>query len=542
MKRLKHLIGKAAAVSASAALMLTAATMPRASAQGEVRLLMNLIGGGSVIGIGYQLEAAVGTVKDYEVTLDGVSIEPAEDGTFSTYDYAMNMTQPHKIKVTDKTGAAVLEKETSVCAYLKSLISTPGNEQYAKLAKNMLWYGGAAQTYFGVDTEHLASDGISESDILTTDLPDDQFDKNKFNDKLGNHGAPVRYVGMNLSLQSEIKFSLFFEQSYGSNYAEKYLETCYFGGKRVVPVKNGSGYQVSVTVNAKDLDKTLKFADEDDLTQDFRPMQYIYAAVNSGNKSLGRVCGALHFYGYAVNNPGYATGDVVYKWETLPEYSGRATTYDYSYTGGNAQLDDYAFNNHLYAAALTDEDYAAYAGAMIEITCAASGQNKTIRALVVDSMMIANNPGREKGDVDLDKFAFEELTGATTGDFNITWRVVELEPALGSYINYAVEQAGQWYVKIQPRNTLYPLSKFEYKVSDGVYREIKREQENMYVLNDDDMKPFPLNNLTFRMTDIFGETVEDTGINLGISGDEKITSFTVLEPRTDGVQFSRTID
>ena len=48
-----------------------------------------------------------------------------------------------------------------------------------------------------------------------------------------------------------------------------------------------------MTVNAKDLDKTLKFADEDDLTQDFRPMQYIYAAVNSGNKSLGRVCGAL---------------------------------------------------------------------------------------------------------------------------------------------------------------------------------------------------------------------------------------------------------
>ena len=538
MKRLKQQIGKAAAAALSAALMLTAAPMPHASAAESVVLKMNLIGGGSVIGIGYQLEPVSGTLKEYEVALDGLSIEPESDGTFSTYDYAMNMTKTHTVKVTDKTGETVLEKETSVCSYLNTLIKTPGYEEYYYLSRNMLWYGGAAQKYFGVDTEHLASTGISSSDLLMTDLPEDDFNKDKFNQKLGLHGAPVKYVGMNLSLQSEIKFSLFFEPNYNEAPAVEYLKTCSFGGKRVNPVKNGNGYQVSVTVNAKDLDTSVKFADEDDLAEAFRPTQYITAAVKSGNKSLCMVCDALYLYGYAVNNPGYATGDVVYKWETLPEYTGRATTYNYQYQNGNAHLDDYAKAHNLYAAALTDDDYKAYAGAMIEI----NREGRKIKALVVDKMPISDNPGRDKGDVDLDPAGFEALTGANTGDFPITWRVIELEPAQGSFISYRLQHGtNQWYIKIQPRNNLYPLKKFEYMDDNDVYHEVTRTDDNCYEIQYADEKPFSQHHMTFRMTDIFGETVTDNNVDLDIPLEELKTDVNLPVPE-NGVQFGRTIE
>lgn len=538
MKRLKQRIGKAAAAAVSAALMLTAAPMPRASAAGGVHLLMNLIGGGSVIGIGYQLDAAPGTLDGCKVTLDGETVEPADDGTFNTYDYAMNMTKTHTVKVTDNTGETLLEKETSVCSYLQSLIAQPtGYEGYIQLAKTMLWYGGMAQTYFGVDTEHLASDGISGSETVTAELPEDVFNKDKFNQKLANNGFALRYVGMNLSLQSEIKFSLFFEPTQETSYAEQCLSLCTFGGKPVKAVKAGKYYQVSTTVNATALDTAVKFSDDISMTEAFRPTQYLYAAIRSGNPKLAVVCDALYCYGYAAKTAGSSTGDVVYKWETLPETSGRATTYNYQYQNGNAHLDDYAKAHDLYAAALTDDDYAAYKGAMIEISCG----SRKIKALVVDSMPLADNPGRKKGDVDLDPAGFNALTGDTTGDYDITWRVVELEPARKSYISYHLEHGtNQWYIKIQPRNNLYPLAKFEFADENDAFHEVACTDDNCYEIQYS-KTPYDQHHMTFRMTDIFGETVTDSDVDLDIPLEELSENVNLPVPE-NGVQFSRTID
>ncbi|MBQ5334744.1 MAG: hypothetical protein J6Z45_02230 [Oscillospiraceae bacterium] len=546
MKRLKHLIGRAAAVSASAALMLTGLQMPAVSAAEEAKLLMNLVGGGSVIGIGFQLKVP-GELSDYTVTLDSQSVTPDSAGIFTSYEYAMNMTKKHTVTV-KKGGETVLEKSASVCSYLNELLKDSSYDAYFDVAKAMLHYGASAQYYFGIDTMNPADEGIGDPEVYHS-LPLSGFDKKAFAKQFDDIDAPVSYAGMNLSLQEQTKFTLFFKVKNDPAAAQQFLEKCEFHGEAAVVTKNGNEsesakyLEVSTYVNAKDLDKQIKFTSSNgDIAGNAAPTDYMSAAVETGNKQLGGLCQDLYNYCVAAQNAGYATGDVIYKWETLPGYTGRVTTYNYQYEGGNAQLDDYAYDNHLYGAALTDEDYEAYMGAMIEITCSASGITKTIRALVLDSMMIVNNPGRQKGDVDLDPAAFKELTGETEGDFPITWRVVDLKPAKSPYINYAVEKAGQWYIKIQPRNTVYPVKKFEYKDNNGVYHEIPRKQENMYALDDEAMKPFPLNNLTFRLTDIFGETVEDTGVDLGIAAGEEITAFTALEPRTSGVQFSRILD
>ncbi len=543
MERLKHLTGRVTAAAASAVLLLTAAPMPAAAEAGTPTLLMNLVGGGSVIGIGYQLKVP-DTLSDYTVTLDGEAVTPAEDGTFKSYEYAMNMTAPHKIVVT-KGGEEVLTKETSVCSYLNTLLSDRSYSTYFGIAKSMLFYGGCAQAFFGVDPEHPANAGISESEVLKEEIPTDSFSKQNFNYLLDQSGAPVDYVGMNLALQSEIVFSLFFTATNSSQYAEDYLNLCTFGGKKAVFTKVSENYyKVSLTVNAKDLDTSVKFTGDDGMTEAFRPTQYLYAALQTEDTSLKKVCTALYNYGYAVKNASHGMGDALYKWETLePVTNGRVTCY--SYRTGNAHLDDYLTEHDLYAVALTDEYYAKYAGAMIEITYKdAGGAKKTVKALAADKMPIAEQTNnRHEGDIDLDEPGFYALTGKTLaqgGDFPVEWRIVELTPALESNIYYhLVQGSSQWYLKIQPRSSLYPLSRFEYMDDNDNYHEVQRTDDNCYEIQYDETTPFNVHHMTFRMTDIFGETITEENVDLGIT--ERLTADADVPEGANAVQFSRDI-
>ncbi|MBQ5335075.1 MAG: hypothetical protein J6Z45_03920, partial [Oscillospiraceae bacterium] len=243
MTKLKHLAGKAAASAASAVMLMTAVQFPAASAAEEPVLRMNLMGGGSVIGIGYQLEVP-DALSAYTVTLDGEKVTPAEDGTFEAYEYAAYMTQPHTVTVR-KGGRQILKKETSVCSYLNTLLADSESSAYHNAAKAMLVYGGAAQAYFGIDTEHPADAGIDKDGLPAPELPEDIFPTppRAFIETLLEKdiryrcemitNIPVTYTGMNLSLQSEIQFSLFFEPKaeYTAKEAEEYLKACTFGGE-----------------------------------------------------------------------------------------------------------------------------------------------------------------------------------------------------------------------------------------------------------------------------------------------------------------------
>lgn len=545
MERLKHLTGKTAASALSAALLLTALQFPAASAAGVPKLSMNLLGGGSVVGIGYRLEVP-DELEDYTVTLDGETVTPDADGCFQSSEYAMNMTKTHTVVVT-KRGEEVLSKETSVCSYLNALLDDASYVRYFDVAKAMLLYGGRAQEYFGVDTANLASEGVEMSEVLKYEVPEDEFDKGAFNTALTLAGAPISYTGMNLSLQSEIRFSLFFEFSDSIENSEAnaadYLSRAKFGGADAVYERNGSRfYQVSVTVNAKDLEKTLVFKTDDGVEAEFRPSQYLYAALKTLDAPLETLCDTLYNYGKAAENAAYGMGDVLYKWETLPPVTnGRATCYKFQ--TGHAHLDDYLEEHDLYAAALTDEYYAKYAGAMIEVTYTnENGAKKTIKALAADEMPIADQTNdRHEGDIDLDEAGFKALTGKTLeegGDFPVEWRIVELEPATRSKIYYhLVEGSSQWYLKIQPRSSLYPLSKFEYMDSNDVYHEVARTTDNCYEIQYTDAAPFDARHMTFRMTDIFGETITEANVDLGIS--ERITADMDVPVGTNAVQFSR---
>lgn len=304
MAKLNKVTGKVTAAAASAVLLLTAMQFPAALAVEDPVLRMNLLGGGSVIGIGYQLEVP-DALSAYTVTLDGEKVTPAQDGTFASYDYAAYMTQPHTVTV-KRGDRQVLKKETSVCSYLNTLLADSAYSEYHEIAKAMLVYGGAAQAYFGIDTAHPADAGIDCSELQMKEIPEDAFSKENITGSSVFDFKPIHYTGMNLSLQSEIQFSLYFETNSGctAEEAEQSLKNDLFGGEPAVVTPYGeNGFRVSRTVNVKDLSKTLEytFMDEDDSAAfGFRPTQYLTLAEQTGDEALIRVCRALYQYSAAV--------------------------------------------------------------------------------------------------------------------------------------------------------------------------------------------------------------------------------------------------
>ncbi len=504
----------AAAVSAAmAAAMCSALPMGAFALRSAPVVSMELLAGGSALGMEvYFTLPGNDTLDDWTVTLDG-SMPTIKTGdgewSFSVEEYAMDMTKVHTLTLTPNDGDPVT-KTFSVKSYLEGFVN---DTDYGDLAKAILMYGGAAQTYFDIDTDTLASDDVDGT--LPDTIAAEKFDKTDLNAALEVDDAPVSYYGMNLSLKSETVFTLYFQTAEGSTQDEAldYLSGATLGGAAVSPKANGTDFvEMSVTVPAKSLCDDYLF-ELGDVTAAFSPAQYLAAAQDSGDEKLANVCKAL--YGYATvaktfTAPAHTPPSTTLQSDAFVTRKGRATTYNYQV--GHAHLDDYVKENGAYMAALTDDDYAAYAGGMIEITYG----KKTITAIVGDSMMLANNSGRKPGDVDLDPNAFKELTGETTGDFDITWRIVPNSYAEDETVQYHFEHGSNpYYFKVEPINTTYPVKTFEYKVGSGDYISLQKTDDNCYEIK----STSSMSVVSFRMTDIFDQTIEEVGFDTGITSE-----------------------
>ncbi|MCR5702309.1 MAG: Ig-like domain-containing protein [Lachnospiraceae bacterium] len=182
-------------------------------------------------------------------------------------------------------------------------------------------------------------------------------------------------------------------------------------------------------------------------------------------------------------------------------HSGEATWYEPT-AGGAANLDDFA--KGYYTAAMNNEDYMnGLAGAYIEIT---DKDGDKINVLITDRL-----PEGKKGDIDLKPDAFEKIEPKVTGRMAITWKLIPLptdEP-----IQYVFKpQSTQWWAEVQVRNHRYPVAKLEYlDASTGNYVELPRQEYNYFKAEKGLGGAGPF---TFRVTDIYGHQLIDTGIAL----------------------------
>lgn len=183
-------------------------------------------------------------------------------------------------------------------------------------------------------------------------------------------------------------------------------------------------------------------------------------------------------------------------------HTGDGTYYDGGYTGGCAKLD--AIAGAYYVAAINKIDYRAgcLAGAYLEVT---GPSGKSVNVLITDTL--ADGEG-QKGDIDLNQKAFEQIEPLATGRMKVTWQILPLPT--NQPIQYVYEPTStRYWMQVQVRNHRYPVKKLEIQKADGSWQELPREEYNYFTLNQPGSGPY-----TFRVTDIYGHVLTDTNIPL----------------------------
>jgi expansin (peptidoglycan-binding protein) len=202
-----------------------------------------------------------------------------------------------------------------------------------------------------------------------------------------------------------------------------------------------------------------------------------------------------------------------------PAFSGEATYYDTADGGGNCMFDP--IPGDLMVAAIAYLNYgnpepetkpgdgpaAVYCGAYAEVT----GPNGTIVVRIVDKcpdIYIPPSLGCNTNHLDLSPAAFAKIAPLSRGRVPITWRIIS--PELGRPIAYKINKdANQWWTAIQVRYHRNPIRKLEYRDGAGQWVSMLRTDYNYFI--GANMGPGPY---TLRVTDAYGNVLEDTGVTL----------------------------
>ena len=158
-------------------------------------------------------------------------------------------------------------------------------------------------------------------------------------------------------------------------------------------------------------------------------------------------------------------------------------------------------------AAMNIVDYAASAacGACVQI----DGPDGQITVRIVDSC-----PGCMKGHIDLAEDAFPMLADKQLGIVDITWRYVSCAVD-GPIVYHFKEGSNQWWTAVQLRNHRNAIAKLEFKDESDQWQSVSRLDYNYFVA-DQGMGPGPY---SFRVTDVSGNVLEDSGIPFVEAGD-----------------------
>jgi expansin (peptidoglycan-binding protein) len=184
--------------------------------------------------------------------------------------------------------------------------------------------------------------------------------------------------------------------------------------------------------------------------------------------------------------------------------SGEATFYD---ADGSGNCSFPATPANLLVAAMNHVDYANawLCGAFVQI----SGPQGNVVVRIVDQC-----PECPAGNIDLSAEAFALIAEPVQGRVLITWKIVS-PPLAGPIVYHFKEGSSQYWTAVQIRNHRNPVHSVAYRTPGGTFKALARVDYN-YFIEARGMGPGPY---TFRVTDIYGNTLEDSGVPLVVAGD-----------------------
>lgn len=178
-------------------------------------------------------------------------------------------------------------------------------------------------------------------------------------------------------------------------------------------------------------------------------------------------------------------------------HTGSATYYSFADGGGNCLFDPTP--NDLMVGAMNTADYdgSNICGSCVRVT----GPHSSIVIRIVDRC-----PECAKGWIDLSPLAFQQLADTSEGVVPISWEVVPCD-VTGPIEYHFIQGSNQWWTAVQIRNHRNPVLSLEYLTPNGFVGVFRRMYN--YFVDSTGMGPGPF---TFRVTDVYGHTLVDSGI------------------------------
>lgn len=180
------------------------------------------------------------------------------------------------------------------------------------------------------------------------------------------------------------------------------------------------------------------------------------------------------------------------------ERTGEGTYYVEADGSGNCSFP--ATPNDLLVGAMNQTDYqdSAVCGSCVHIV----GPKGEITVRIVDRC-----PECAPGDIDLSPQAFDQIAEHQAGRVAIRWWRVPCEVS-GPIRYHYKDGSNPWWLAVQIRNHRHPIAKVEYKAANGTFVQMQRTTYN-YFLESKGLGDGPYH---FRVTDIFGQTIEDANV------------------------------
>ena len=193
-----------------------------------------------------------------------------------------------------------------------------------------------------------------------------------------------------------------------------------------------------------------------------------------------------------------STGSVGTPCAGAEQHSGEATYYDFADGSGNCGFP--ATPGDLMVAAINHPQYAnsAACGACARVT----GPNGSVDVRIVDRC-----PECPAGDLDLSPEAFSEIAELSAGRVPITWEFIAC-PVSGPVIFHFKDGSNEYWTAVQMRNHRHAIASLAYQDGGGAFVDVERLDYN-YFVEPAGMGPGPY---TFRITDVAGNTLEQSGI------------------------------
>lgn len=176
----------------------------------------------------------------------------------------------------------------TVLQYAQDVLANESMSQYHQMVKEMLNYGGYAQTYFGYNTGNLVNKDLNPDEVGKEEVPQDAAPEMEISGRVEGISA----YGAALVLRNKIAVRYYF-----SVIGDVASYTFTANGKPYEPFTSGDYTCIEVAdINPQDLENTITVTVNDTLSFSYSPMTYIVRMSQKGSENMRPLAKALYNY------------------------------------------------------------------------------------------------------------------------------------------------------------------------------------------------------------------------------------------------------